>query len=217
MTKEIESAESIASEIDDAQEKEPLVSISYSGEDKSYSYWRGRKLRATKITGLKITDGSVTDKYAFTLPYDEAQNLQEFYNGHIAHPKSGERYNCNYFGYSVKGWSGAKPSNNRIGGLARAIITGKVNMAYKSSQLLAVGDNDSLEAGRLYGIGSPDNIYHTFVGIGGRATLSVLGAGYNPDLVIADGPELAMYYGGNVYEILSPSNIPSSTYMPSQI
>jgi hypothetical protein len=209
------------------QETAPLLIVAFQGHEKTYRSWRGGR----SISGIRVTElEGITEEFdvnktdtsgTLTLPAPEIGNLGQFVHEHISHPKGNERYNCHYFGYSIAGWPGAKPPRTRAEGLARVIITGRLNMAYDPGQLQEVADPSALEPGRIYGIGTPSEktgksvaIFHTLVGLNGPS-LSVFGVGKSPDLVIADGAELAKFYGGEMYEITSPSTVPSSGYNPS--
>jgi hypothetical protein len=196
------------------QEAIVTMPLHLQGQERTFRSWRGRSLRAVRVTGIEeISEGHTQVSNTFELPRPEIDNLRQFFDEHILHPKDDERYNCHYFGYSVAGWTGAQPPRTRREGLARAVMTGRLNMAYSSSQLRPVQDPSTLEPGKIYGIGSSGKIFHTLVGLNGPS-LSVLGIGKNPDLVIADGGELAKFYGGELYEIASPSLVASSVYSP---
>lgn len=199
------------------QEAIVTLPLHIQGQEQTFRSWRGRTLSAVRVTGLEeARDGDTTSRDVFELPRPEIDNLRQFFDEHILHPKDDERYNCHYFGYSVAGWTGAQPPRTRREGLARAVMTGRLNMAYNSDQLKPVQDESALAAGKIYGIGSSGKIFHTLIGLDGPS-LSVLGIGKGPDLVIADGSELAKFYGGDLYEITSPSQFPSSVYSPPVI
>lgn len=201
-------------------ERQPLTSIDFSGYARTYRSRHGI-LNTITVAGVEGVDSSAKDARhprpvdagTFELPSSEAENLRRFFDEHIAHPNDDERYNCHRFGYAIAGWPDAKPPRTRLGGLAQAIATGRLHMAYDAEQLELIPDPSNLEVGQIYGVGKSGKISHSLIGLDGPS-LSVLGIGKNPNLVIADGAALAEFYGGEIYKITSPSKIASSVYTP---
>ena len=191
--------------------------VNYIGTEHTYRSRNGTRLDAIKVLGLGDQADMPTDAMQsgeFELPGQQAANAQNYYRSRIDQ-SDGDRYNCHSFGYAVAGWPEAEPPRSRLGGLVNAIRTGKLNMYYDHNQLELVTDASNLEPGGVYGIGNGNGrIAHTLIGLR-EGSLSVLGAGKNRPLVIANTAQLAEFYGGKLFRIKSPSMHASSVYQPT--